>query len=133
MGASGPAAAGGSSLPSIGSLPGIGGHKPKSTGLALFDEIEIDANDAQEVQEEKSQRQALKQEKQSLIAERNQKRQEETEAAQKAREAAQETEDQEAKAARIQRGLQALSLAPADDAVADKRKNIYKNIRQNLD
>ena len=68
-----------------------------------------------------------------MIAERNQKRQEEFEAAQKARQAAQETEDQEAKAARIQRGLQALSLAPTEDTVANKRKNIYKNIRQNLD
>ena len=59
LGASG--AGGGSSLPSIESaLPGIGGHKPKSTGLALFDEIEINADDAAEVQEEKSQRIALK-------------------------------------------------------------------------
>ena len=70
LGSSGQSA--GSSLPNIGSaLPGIGGHKPKSTGLALFDEIEINADDAAEVQEEKSQRQALKQEKSALIAERN--------------------------------------------------------------
>ena len=48
MGGGGAAAAGG--LPSIGSaLPALGGHKPKSTGLALFDEIQIDANDAADV------------------------------------------------------------------------------------
>lgn len=61
-------ALGASGLPAIGSaLPGIGGHKPKSTGLALFDEIEINDNDAAEVQEEKSQRQALKQAKTEMI------------------------------------------------------------------
>lgn len=57
------------SLPALGGLPSIGGtaglpalgaHKPKSTGLALFDEIEITENDSSEVTEEKEQRRALK-------------------------------------------------------------------------
>ena len=47
-----------------------------------------------------------------MIAERNAERAQETEAAEAARRAEAETEDQEAKAARIKRGLQALSLAP---------------------
>ena len=50
-------------LPSIGGtagLPALGAHKPKSTGLALFDEIEITENDSSEVTEEKEQRRALK-------------------------------------------------------------------------
>jgi len=67
-----------------------------------------------------------------MIAERTAQRQQETEAAEAAKRAESQTEDQEAKAARIKRGLQALSLAPTEDANADKRKAIYKNIRQNL-
>lgn len=67
-------------LPAIGGLPTIGGtaglpalgaHKPKSTGLALFDEIEINENDDNEVNEEKEQRKALKKAKQDLIAQRS--------------------------------------------------------------
>ena len=84
-----------------GGLPGLNAHKPKSTGLALFDDIEIKDNDNAEVVEDKQQRQALKQAKEAMIADRNQQRQQETEAAEKAKQAAAETEDQEAKAARI--------------------------------
>jgi len=52
-----------SAMPSVGGLPPIGGgssglpslgaHKPKSTGLALFDEIEINEDDEAQVIEEK--------------------------------------------------------------------------------
>lgn len=57
-------------------LPGIPGiHKPKSTGLALFKDIEIQEGDGADVQEEKSQRQALRAEKEEMIAERNRNRQ----------------------------------------------------------
>lgn len=89
-----------SSLPDIGGgaadnggLPALGGHKPKQTGLALFEEIEISQDDAPAVQEEKEQRQELKQEKAALIAARKEKRQAETVAAERARQAASETED----------------------------------------
>ena len=77
IGGGGAASAGGGS--DLSSLPNF--YKPASTGLKLFDEIEINENDQAEVQEEKSQRQQLKQEKESMIAERNQKRAEEFEAA----------------------------------------------------
>jgi len=84
------------------------------------------------VVETKNQKKALLAEKEALIAERNRTRQAEAERDEAARRAAAETEDQAAKAARIQRGLQALQLAPTDDAKADKRKEIYKNLRQQL-
>jgi len=35
--------------------------------------------------------------------------------------------------ARIQRGLQALSLAPTEDDKKDKRTAAYKNLRQQMD
>ena len=78
--------------PVSGGLPSLN-SKPKATGISLFEEIEVKEEDAVEVKEEKSQRQALKDEKSALIAERNQKRQQEFEAAEKARQASQETED----------------------------------------
>ena len=83
----------------------MGAHKPKSTGLALFEDIEINDNDAEEVVEEKAQKKELREQKEAMIAERNAERAQETEAAEAARRAEAETEDQEAKAARIKRGL----------------------------
>ena len=119
------AAQGGSSLPGI--------SQPKTTGLALFKDMEIKDGDAAEVVEEKNQKQALRAEKETMIAERNRDRQAEIESAEKAKQAAAETEDQEAKMARIQRGLQALSLAPTDENKQDKRAAAYKNLRQKMD
>jgi hypothetical protein len=55
-------------LPPVESFPAF---KKKSTGIALFEEIEINAGDAPDVTEEKEQRQALKAEKDAMIAQRN--------------------------------------------------------------
>lgn len=68
------AAANSSSLPAIGGLPSLGGHKPKNTGLALFEDIDISETDAVEVVEEKSQKKQLRDEKVAMIAERNAER-----------------------------------------------------------
>jgi hypothetical protein len=43
-----------SGKPAQSSLPSLGAHKPKTTGLALFEEIEIKEDDEAEVVEEKS-------------------------------------------------------------------------------
>ena len=52
----------------------MGAHKPKSTGLALFEDIEINDNDAEEVVEEKAQKKELREQKEAMIAERNAER-----------------------------------------------------------
>ena len=58
----------GSMLPSLGGLPQV--SAPRSTGLALFDEIEIKENDTAEEMEQKQQRIDLREQKAQLIAER---------------------------------------------------------------
>ena len=56
-------------LPSlVGGLPQV--SAPRSTGLSLFDEIEIKENDTAEEMEQKQQRIDLREQKAQLIAER---------------------------------------------------------------
>ena len=82
---------------------------PRSTGLALFDEIEIKENDTPEEMEQKQQRIDLRDQKAKLIAERKENSKQEMKAYEELKKGQESEED---KKSRIQRGLQSLNLAP---------------------